>query len=192
MLNPKLKVGDRIVLYHMEDETIPPMTKGTVIRVSRDPFEEDQVIYNIDWDNGRTLALLSGIDNWKKIERLEESTEDMQWFINNRSLPKYFNLRVLKKYLMILRETGIVNMFGAASYLYMGRERIAHEFVYNEPPNEEKFEELLDMADEAQSIMINGVIKYLEDNNKDLEVSAINSWLHRFSVKILQYYMKTF
>ena len=38
MINPEVKTGDRIICYHMESElSVPPGTKGTVVRVSRDP-----------------------------------------------------------------------------------------------------------------------------------------------------------
>jgi hypothetical protein len=42
MINPEVKTGDRIICYHMESElSVPPGTKGTVVRVSRDPFESN-------------------------------------------------------------------------------------------------------------------------------------------------------
>jgi hypothetical protein len=69
-LNPPLNVGDRIICYHMEGETgISPGTKGTVVKISKDPFEydSDEKIISVDWDNGSTLALITSTDAWKKI-----------------------------------------------------------------------------------------------------------------------------
>jgi hypothetical protein len=68
MLNPKLNKGDRVLLLHMEGEMMSPGSKGTVTGMSRDPFEKDAVIYNVRWDDGGSLSLLSVTDAWKKIE----------------------------------------------------------------------------------------------------------------------------
>jgi len=67
MINPEVKTGDRIICYHMESElSVPPGTKGTVVRVSRDPFESnDEKIVEVKWDNGSKLSLLSSQDIWK-------------------------------------------------------------------------------------------------------------------------------
>ena len=39
-----------------------------------------------------------------------------------------------------LRESGIINMYGSSPYLYMGKERLAHEHKYND--TNEAFDEL--------------------------------------------------
>jgi hypothetical protein len=54
----------------MEGETgISPGTKGTVVKISKDPFEydSDEKIVSVEWDNGSTLALITSTDAWKKI-----------------------------------------------------------------------------------------------------------------------------
>ena len=80
-------------------------------------------------------------------------------------------------------------MFGAGDYLWMGRERIKHEFKYKDIPNEEAFEEMLDMSDQAQAEMINGVIDYLESKGIEEDMSTINKYLKIFASKIVQNYM---
>ena len=67
MLNPKLNKGDRVLLLHMEGEMVSPGTKGVVRSITKDPFEKDEVIYNVNWDDGGSLSLLSTTDAWKKI-----------------------------------------------------------------------------------------------------------------------------
>ena len=64
MINPEVKTGDRIICYHMESElSVPPGTKGTVVRVSRDPFEpNDERIVEVKWDNGRILGVIVDVD----------------------------------------------------------------------------------------------------------------------------------
>jgi chromosome condensin MukBEF MukE localization factor len=81
-------------------------------------------------------------------------------------------------------------MYGSSSYLYMGKDRIYHE-NYNNPIAEdnEAYEELLDMADEAQSKMISGVMKVLEKEGKEPELANINRYLKKYSTKIWDTYV---
>lgn len=74
-LNPPLKVGDIVICYHMDGETsVPAGTEGIVRSINKDPFgEENEVIYNVDWDNGSVLGLISSIDAWKKVEKNKKS-----------------------------------------------------------------------------------------------------------------------
>lgn len=59
----KYPKGTRIELISMEDPYAPilPGTKGTV------DFVDDMGQIHMKWDNGRTLALVPGEDNFKKI-----------------------------------------------------------------------------------------------------------------------------
>jgi chromosome condensin MukBEF MukE localization factor len=96
----------------------------------------------------------------------------------------------LKKYLNKLRESSVVNMLAASPYLYMGKERLAHEHKYND--TNEAFDELLDMANKAQGEMVNGVISMIEDENKEVTVERINAYLRRYSPKIISFYSNYF
>ena len=190
MINPKLKKGDRIILLHMSEEnSVPDGTHGTVYSVDK-VFGDVQ--YGVEWDNGSKLALLSDTDMWDKEERFKVKkriTEDRDKFImDNIELFKYFNIKFLKKYLLMVRESSITNMMGASPYLYIGRERIQHEFKYKDIHNEEAFEEVLDHANQAQAEMINGVINYLNDKGIEEDMSSINKYLQRFATKIVQTY----
>jgi len=176
-LNPKLQPGDKIVLLHMKDETMSPGTKGTVIGVNN-IFGED--IYDVEWENGRKLNLLQNEDAWR-LQR-KRMNEDINKFITNNLDIKYFKPQFLVEYFKDIKDSGIINMFGVAPYLYMGRERIEHEFKYKEFIDEEKkeaFERVLEKADEAQSIMIQGCMKVLEKQGKEITVDSINSCLQR-------------
>jgi hypothetical protein len=69
-LNPQLKVGDKIICYHMEGELgVPPGTSGRVTGITKDPFEfdSDEQIISVDWENGSKLSMISSTDAWKKI-----------------------------------------------------------------------------------------------------------------------------
>ena len=323
MINPELKIGDRIYLIIMEGETSVYFgDKGTVTGVAK-LFGDTQ--YQVDWDNGSKLDLISGVDKWdyeenfkKKIkQKLQEMTSsssggrvkvpvvlapqlwkneqlgaftipaskylsgdisydsydnrmertpkqikreenlakrkanlatkmfgqsdqdgnpingynpignqepgtpkyiekiaklpksekklsiknypkekkllskskmleqvDERGIYENIDILKFFNWKFLKEYLLVLRDSGIINMFGASPFLYMGRNRIENEFKYRHIPDEEKFEELLSMADQAQSEMIIGTMKYLESINKEPDLNNINRYIGKMSNKM--------
>jgi hypothetical protein len=189
MINPKLKPGERVILLHMNDETsVLPGTWGTVKR-AYELFGTDQ--YDVEWDNGSTLSLIGDEDMWDNKERKKKTIKEddrNKFFMDNIDVFKYFNMKFLKKYLLMIRESSITNMYGAGPYLYMGRERIEHEFKYKDIHNEEAFEEVLDHANQAQAEMINGVINYLEDKGIEEDMSSINRYLQRFATKIVQTY----
>jgi len=189
MINPKLKPGERVILLYMDGETsVLPGTWGTVKR-AYELFGTDQ--YDVEWDNGSKLSLIGDEDMWDNKERkkktIKEDDRD-KFFMNNIDVFKYFNMKFLKKYLLMIRESSITNMYGAGQYLYMGRERIQHEFKYKDIHNEEAFEEVLDHANQAQAEMINGVINYLNDKGIEENMSSINTYLQRFATKIVQTY----
>ena len=189
MINPKLKPGERVILLHMDGETsVLPGTWGTVKR-AYELFGTDQ--YDVEWDNGSKLALIGDEDMWDNKERkkktIKEDDRD-KFFMDNIDVFKYFNMKFLKKYLLMIRESSITNMYGAGQYLYMGRERIEHEFKYKDIHNEDAFEEVLDHANQAQAEMINGVINYLNDKGIEEDMSSINRYVQRFSTKIVQTY----
>jgi hypothetical protein len=188
-MNPKLKKGDRVLLLYMSGESgMFPGESGTVTSVDK-VFGNIQ--YGVKWDNGRNLALLSDTDAWKfeKKQIKEDELDRMNVLYKNIDVFEFFKMAFLYKYLRVIREASIVNMFQAPPYLWMGSERIKHEFKYKDIHNEEAFEEMLDMADQAQAEMINGVIDYLESEGIEEDMSNINKYLKIFATKIVQNYM---
>lgn len=193
-LNPPVKPGDKIICYHMDGETgVPAGTKGTVISVTRDPFETDSdgKIIGVNWENGSKLSLLSTTDAWKKIvEDIQESSSpEYDFFSKNPEIFEYFDYKFLKKYLLKLRESGVINMFLAAPFLYSGKEWIDRYHGEHEEDND-AFQEVLEMADEAKNKMIQGLLKYMESKNMDMEdMGRINNLMHKFAMKINQFYV---
>ena len=188
MINPKLEPGDRVILLHMNGETsVLPGTWGTVKR-AYELFGTDQ--YDVVWDNGSTLSLIGDEDMWDNKERKRKTIKENEnkFFMDNIDVFKYFNMKFFKKYLLMIRDSSITNMFGAAPYLYIGRERIKHEFKYKDIHNEDAFEEVLDNANQSQAEMINGVINYLSDKGIDENMENINRYLGRFASKIVNTY----
>lgn len=191
MLNPKLEPGDNVVLMYMSDESLSPGLHGVVTRV----VEVFGVVqYEMKWENGSTLSLLSDVDAWMKADDYERRqkkkvNESLDTLTSNLDAFKNFDMGFLVKYLMVLRESGIVNMFGASPYLWMGKERIENKHRYDDLEDNEKYQELLEMADKAQHKMIKGVVKILESENKDVDVSSINRYLDKYSKKIWDVYV---
>jgi hypothetical protein len=192
-LNPELKSGDKIVCYHMEGETgVPPGTAGTVSHVGRDPFEKDGNIISVEWDNGSKLSLISVTDAWKKVdEKIQEATlsPEYDFFSANPELFEHFDWRFLRNYLFKLRESGVINMFQAAPFLYSGKKWIDRYHGEDQEDNE-AFQELLEMADEAKDKMIQGLLKYMESKNMDTsDMTRVNSLVNKLAMKINQLYM---
>ena len=173
-MNPKVKIGDRVMLVYMEDELdLSTKDKGTVTSVTRDPFETDECyIIGVDWDEGSSLSLLSCRDVYRVIkDTIKEQAEDygiskdeaqIDFLIQNRDLRKNFNRDLIFNYLNKLRESGVVNMYESPKFLYSGRDWIDRYHGEN-PPNQEAFEEVLEMADNVKSELINGVLKSIND-----------------------------
>lgn len=194
-LNPPLEVGDRVICYYMSGESaVTPGTKGVVRTVQNDPFESDAKIYQVNWDNGSNLALLSDMDKWKKIEKPpvnENRTKDRFYnlFKNNKDMFKYFDYKFFRDYILKIRDSGIVNMFEAYPLIYAGKEHL--ERYYGEGREEdEDFQELLDSADEAREKFIQGILNYIQEKDlDDFSDEKLNSWARTFAKSLLQLYI---
>jgi hypothetical protein len=197
-LNPELNVGDKIILYHMEGETsVPPGTFGIVKSITRDPFEtEDDKIITVKWENGSTLNLVTTTDSWKKInqETIEEQNRgsiDPNWkfMTQNEDIFDHFDWRWLREFLNKVRNSGIVNMYGAAPLLFAGKDHI--DRYYGEGrEDEEDFQAVLDDAEESKNKIVQGVMSYMIANNKSLDdMNMVNRYANNFSQKILGLYI---
>jgi len=194
-LNPLLEIGDQVICYHMEGEmNVPPGTRGTVVKIQNDPIVSDSLMYQIKWENGQTLPLLSDVDTWKKSrKKIEEQSGDPIYDIYRRNpeLLKHFDYGFFRDFFIKLRDSGIVNMFGSYPLLYAGREHI--ERYYGEGRDDEKFQELLNVADESKNKLIQGVLDYVESKNLEIEfdeegMRKINSLAKTFAKELFQVY----
>lgn len=196
MINPELKVGDRIICYAMEDEiSVPPGTKGIVKGITKDPFEPDGKIISVSWDNGSTLALLSNHDRWKlakqKIQEQPNRDDDPHgnFMANNRELRRSMDLPYFLEYFKLLRKSGITNMFGSSPFVYMDSEHL--DRYYGEgKEDDEDFQNLLEIQDDARNKFLSGLVKYAELKNVNLDDDyRINSLARKLGISLLQYYM---
>jgi len=196
-LNPKLKVGDRVICYHMDGETgVPPGTEGTVTKVQKDPFEpnEDDLIISVDWDNDSRLSLVSVTDAWKLSKKQIEETKtntlsnEYNFFADNPEIFENFDWRFLKEYLKKVQKASPVNMFQAGPFLYSGKQWIDRYYGENLEDNED-FQDVLNNAEEAKNKMIHGTIKWMESQGMEIELDTVNRAIGRLATKIVQLYM---
>lgn len=190
-LNPKLKPGDRVMLIAMEGEnSVLPMYKGTVKSINPDPFEDSEII-GVDWDNGSNLSLLSAHDTWVKIEdepRQIKESEEWEFVKNNPDVIKFFDITFLNNYLRTLRESSVVNMFESTPFLYSGKDWI--DRYYGEGrEDDEDFQEVLEMAEEARDKMVQGVLNYMKSKGIEIELEKVNRLIQNFATKILKLYI---
>jgi hypothetical protein len=195
-LNPQLSIGDRIMCLHMDGETSVPMgTNGTVRRISRDPFENDGIVIDVMWDNGSKLNLLSVTDSWIKIdeETINEQSSDPKYdfFNKNPEIFDNFDWRFLREFLKKLRDSGVINMFQSQPFLYSGKDWIDRYYGENQEDNED-FQEVLEMADESKNKMVQGVLKYMESQEIEIELDKVNHLIKKFSSSILNLYISFF
>jgi hypothetical protein len=183
--NAPLETGDRVVCLKMQDDYgVPGGIPGIVKGVSN-VFGENQ--YNVKWKNGSSLALIEGVDQWLKVVDEEEDIQETRVLTKKQFLEetrkienipqeyvKYsrmYDMREIKKFLDLLRKSGVTNMYQAAPYLYLGKDRIAHEHHYDDmgEEREETFQELIDMAEDVRNVMIRGAFNHYDSKRSDEE-----------------------
>ena len=207
-INPyNLNKGDRIVCINMGGETSVSLgDPGTVTRVEEVGSSWTQI--NVKWDNGSDLSLILESDpkQQKDIWMLEDDfiekygedslnviTEsmDMNDMEKVAELYEYFGedgMDYFYEFLKALRRSSIINMHQAAPYLWMGKNNIRKFHAYVEDNDE--YDRMLEMADKSQQYMVNGVISYLEENDKEVSAENINRWLKRFDSVITSFWMR--
>jgi hypothetical protein len=141
------------------------------------------------------LGLLSVTDRWVKVaqEPLEEQagTSEYEYFSKNPEIFENFDWRFLREFLNKLRDASPVNMLQSQPFLYSGREWIDRYYGENQEDNE-NFQEVLEMANEAKDKMIQGVLKYMESEGIEIDLDKVNRLISKFASKILKLYISFF
>jgi polyphosphate kinase 2 len=124
----------------------------------------------------------------KKSKLIQESKELDKMF---RRDDAYSNISpkdwdIIKQYLEFLRQSGIVNMFQAAPFLYAPLEWITDQAKWKDLDeySEAALDSLIELNPQVQGIMVNAAIKSLGD--KDFDVSEVNSKLRKISIHVLE------
>ena len=201
LLNPELNVGDRVVIMDMSGESgIKPGMGGDVRRITK-VFGTTQ--YEIKWDDGSSLQILSDVDKWMKEEDWErlknrrkkvDESIDPDFARKNKNLVQDFEMAKMHKFYNALRISSVVNMFAASSYFWMGKDRIAHQHFYEEMDDDraEAFEEVLDSADEIKDILIRGSLKTLEREGKEVTLDSVKRVAEKKAKQIVSFIQQVY
>jgi hypothetical protein len=129
------------------------------------------------------------LDKTKIKESFDNGDRNIQFLIDNRDLKKTMDLNYFRDYFKLLRDTGITNMHGASTFVYMTAKHL--ERYYGEDrEDDENFQKLLEKQDEARAKFLSGLVKFANKTNVDLsDDSNINSLARRLAIKVLQFYM---
>jgi hypothetical protein len=87
--NAPLEVGDKVICIKMDDP-YSPVTSGTpgIVKRVSEVFGDKQ--YNVDWKGGSKLALIDGVDMWRKVVEMndDEINEGILFFTTKRAILK--------------------------------------------------------------------------------------------------------
>lgn len=195
--NPELTKGDRIIVISMDGETdsVPMMSAGVVDGINNTPFG---LQYKVSWDNGSKLDLIPEIDMYyleddylmaKELRKKSVNESDsMEWFVDNKDLKKFFDLKKILSYLELIRKSGITNMWVAGPLIYIGGEMLDRLNPY--PPDEESFREAVEMADDVKDELIRGIIKFMESKGQEIELEVVKRHAQKFAQKLLEFWMR--
>lgn len=192
-VNTPLDKGDKIMLWYMEGESLKPGLKG-VVTGSNDVMGNTH--YQVDWENGSKLDLLSDADKWILVEKgdnniQEGKAESMAELIKKRGgFLRNTNVSLLVEFLEKLRQCGVTNMLQATKYLVMGQSRMEIDFEYHRVSSE-ICDEVLEMADDVKDAVITGAIKTLEKENKKVTIENVERIIHSNIPSILQWFIIT-
>ena len=90
--NAPLEAGDEVVCVNMDDQ-FSPVKAGTTGVVKSVSNVQGSNVYYIKWDSGSNLALLEGVDQWRKVakeddDEEEQLSEGIMFFTTKRAIIK--------------------------------------------------------------------------------------------------------
>jgi hypothetical protein len=209
--NPKLKVGDRIILIYMPGENIDTGTKGKVVKIGDQPSfgSEFNYMYLMEWydDNENVvdgLSLLPQSDTWildpefsskniheARFTELDDLIKHHEW----SKLFKKSDLKYIMEYLEVIRRLGVVNMFQSGQFLGQTKEYLTKYFdLYRmqhdlDNKKEEMIEKILEMSENVRNIMISGAVTDLERKNKEITGASATHRVNRLATEVVKHFM---
>ena len=207
-INPKLKIGDRVILIHMSDYSVPIGSKGLVRKITPLPKHsknDPDFGYVMKWfdENEKQISSLSLIPNddaWiYDKEYYESNSENIQeeMFRDVDDLVEWGNflttfgkedLNSICEFFELERKSGFFNMHTeGGKFLLTGPDYIKsfidlkkfeHEFD-NKDKKTHKL--LLSRAQKVRDIFIRGAMKYLEEKEQELEIPNIQKTMQRLA-----------
>ena len=214
-LNPKLKKDDRIVLVHMDGESIGAGIKGKVLGVTNTPNMSSKDLgyqYDVQWfdDEGNPLSKLSLIpevdawifdkDNYESKSLNEIQFKNLEDLISWGDFLKIFgnkDLNRISEFFELERRSGFFNMAtDGGKFLLSGPDYIESFIKLKSFENDFNEEDknihklLLSRAQEVRDIFIRGAMKYLEEKDQELEIPNIQKTMQRLAITSKQLWMR--
>lgn len=199
-LNPKLDVGDRIVLLHMDDPygAIHMGTKGTVLKIVKVPFDMGYQ-YSVKWDSGSTLDLLPEVDSWVLSSNIKPNKKlttevfgrELDTLLKHKNIVKNMNYRPVLDYLKLVQESGLVNMFESVPFLTYDSSNL-HKLIYKHDGEPDDYPELFENIDEVKQILISETIRIMEEKNMEFNDTTINREFQKVCKALLMMYLNLY
>ena len=211
-LNPELKTGDRIILVHMEDESLGTGIKGEVLGISKTPSfgGKDSYQYQVRWfdDEGNSfssLSLLPDADAWIMDQEFEQKNiqeinfKNLDDLISKGDFLSVFSKKDLEevyKFLELERKIGSHNMaLEGGKFLMVGPSYIEDFFKlqrYHIDYDEDKeilIEKLLSRSQNMRDMFIRNAMKYLENQDKELSINNVQRTMMRLAQTAKEFWM---
>ena len=207
-INPELKIGDRVILIHMNDYSVPIGSKGLVTGITPLPKyskNDPDFGYLMRWfdENEKQISSLSLIPNddaWiydKEYYESEGNNINEASFKDVDDLVEWGNflttfgkedLNSICEFFELERKSGFFNMHTeGGKFLLTGPDYIK-SFIdlkkfEREFDNKDKktHKLLLSRAQEVRDIFIRGAMKYLEEKGQELEIPNIQKTMQRLA-----------
>ena len=204
-LNPELKKDDRIILVHMDGESLGAGIKGKVIGVENVPkftSSDIGVQYRVEWydENNNIFSRLSLIpeeDAWiidtdYDVESLQEikikDVDDLVKIGEFLSLFDKGEINKIYEFLELEKRLGTHNMFTeGGKFILAGPDYIkdyiklkSHNIEFNKG-DKVIINKLIERSQQTRDIFIRASLKLLENENKETSVSNIQNTMQRLS-----------
>jgi len=208
-LNPELKKGDRIILVHMDGESLGTGIKGEVTGISQTPSfgGQNSYQYNVRWfdEEGNQfsqLDLLPDVDAWImdpdfQQENIQEiNFRNLDDLINKGDFLACFSKKELEevyKFLELERQIGSHNMaMEGGKFLMVGPSYIEDFFRlqrYHRDYDEILIEKLISRSQNMRDMFIRNAMKYLENQDKELSINNIQRTMIRLAQTAKEFWM---
>ena len=211
-INPELKKGDRIILVHMDGETLGTGIKGEVLSISKTPSfgGKESYQYNVRWfdDEGNQfsqLSLLPDADAWIMDSEYEQGNiqeinfRNLDDLISKGDFLSVFSKKDLEevyKFLELERQIGSHNMaLEGGKFLMVGPSYIEDFFKlqrYHIDYDEDKeilIEKLLSRSQNMRDMFIRNAMKYLENQDKELSINNVQRTMIRLAQTAKEFWM---
>ena len=211
-INPELKKGDRIILVHMDGETLGTGIKGEVLGISKTPSfgGQNSYQYNVRWfdDEGNQfsqLSLLPDADAWIMDPEFEQENiqeinfKNLDDLISKGDFLSAFSKKDLEevyRFLELERQIGSHNMaLEGGKFLMVGPSYIEDFFKlqrYNRDYDEDKeilIEKLISRSQNMRDMFIRNAMKYLENQDKELSINNVQRTMIRLAQTAKEFWM---